>query len=270
MKQILALTLVFVSGCTIAPRITVSNGPSSNVTGAGVIDGKIYTTAYQQTAAEYRALCYQAYNIARLRIDQLLGENHARPRAIVTDIDETVLNNSAFEAHQTLQGKDYTSADWTVWANKIAADTLPGSLDFLTYAASKGFEIFYVTNRDSAETSVTLENLRKFHFPDADSSHFLPMAGSSSKESRRQRLSEHYQIVMLLGDNLGDFSALFDRKTVQERNDNVNALREEFGDRFIILPNPTYGDWESSLYHYSYGLTGAQKDSVIRGSLYSY
>ena len=71
-----------------------------------------------------------------------------------------------------------------------------------------------------------------------------------------------------MGDNLGDFSFLFDKKNTEERMQNVNSIAAEFGNRFIVLPNPTYGDWESSLYNYNYSLTQAQKDSVIKASLH--
>lgn len=75
---------------------------------------------------------------------------------------------------------------------------------------------------------------------------------------------------MLIGDNLGDVSSLFDKKSSDERNQNVNEVAAEFGNRFIILPNPIYGDWESSLYNYNYSLSTSQKDSVVRASLHSY
>jgi predicted secreted acid phosphatase len=75
---------------------------------------------------------------------------------------------------------------------------------------------------------------------------------------------------MLLGDNLGDFSFLFDKKSTDERTQNVNAVEREFGNRFIILPNPVYGDWESALYNYNFSLTPSQKDSVIKATLNGY
>lgn len=87
---------------------------------------------------------------------------------------------------------------------------------------------------------------------------------------RRQTIAATHSIVMLLGDNLGDFSSLFDKKTSYQRNQNVNAVADEFGKRFIALPNPVYGDWEASLYNYNYSLSAAQKDSVIKASLHSY
>ncbi len=261
--------LLFISSCTIAPRVTVSN-VGNNTAGNIVTDGKLYATAYQQNAAEYRALCYQAYNIARLRIDENITEPSQKPKAIVTDIDETILNNSAYEAHQTLQGKDYESDSWYEWSSKVAADTVPGSLNFLKYASSKGIEIFYITNRSKSENNFTLKNLQKFNFPNADSAHLFPVQNTSSKEMRRQTIAATHSIVMLLGDNLGDFSSLFDKKTSYQRNQNVNAVADEFGKRFIALPNPVYGDWEASLYNYNYSLSAAQKDSVIKASLHSY
>ena len=107
MKKIFFVLVLFTASCTVAPRINVSNtnAGSSNL----VTDGKIYTTAYQQRAAEYRALCYQAFNIAHQRVDEIVLTQTEKPKAIITDIDETVLDNSAYEAHQTLQGKGYES-----------------------------------------------------------------------------------------------------------------------------------------------------------------
>jgi len=268
MKKLFVILLLFTASCTVAPRISVSN--TNAASGNVVIDGKIYATAYQQRAAEYRALCFQAFNIAHQRVNEIILTKTEKPKVIVTDIDETVLDNSAYEVHQTLQDKNYESDAWYQWSSMIKADTVPGSLNFLKYAASKGIEIFYITNRSEKERDFTLKNLQKFNFPDANSEHLFPMQNTSSKEERRQNISANHTIVMLMGDNLGDFSSLFDKKNTDERNQNVNSVAAEFGSRFIVLPNPVYGDWESSLYNYNYSLTAAQKDSVIKASLHSY
>lgn len=268
MKKLLIILLLFTGSCTVAPRINVSNTNSGS--GNLVTDGKIYTTAYQQRAAEYRALCYQAYNIAHKKIDEIALTQTEKPKVIITDIDETVLDNSAYEAHQILQGKDYDSDSWLEWSGMVKADTVPGSLSFLKYASSKGIEIFYVTNRGERELDFTVKNLQKFNFPNADNAHLFLLKNTSSKEDRRQSIAANHTIVMLIGDNLGDFSSLFDKKSSDERNENVNNVAAEFGSRFIILPNPVYGDWENSLYNYNYSLTMPQRDSVIKASLHSY
>lgn len=265
MKKISFILLLFAVSGTNAQKISESNIANGTI----VSNGKMFATIYQQKSAEYRALCFQAFNIARLRVDEMLLTKTEKPKVIVTDIDETVLNNSPYEAHQTLQGKDYESEAWYNWTSMINADTVPGSLTFLNYAASKGLEIFYVTNRSEEEREVTLKNLQKFNFPNADSAHLFPRQDSSSKEKRRQNISASHEIVMLMGDNLGDFSFLFDKKNTEERMQNVNSIAAEFGNRFIVLPNPTYGDWELSLYKYT-PLTRAQKDSVIKAALITY
>ncbi|MEO6820344.1 MAG: HAD family acid phosphatase, partial [Ginsengibacter sp.] len=100
MKKWPFLLVIFTASCTIAPRISVNVPQSSNT----IVDGKLFTTAFQQSAAEYRALCYQAFNIAHLRVDQNREVKSAKPKAIMTDLDETVLDNSAYQAHQILQG----------------------------------------------------------------------------------------------------------------------------------------------------------------------
>jgi 5'-nucleotidase (lipoprotein e(P4) family) len=93
--------------------------------------------------------------------------------------------------------------------------------------------------------------------------------GVSSKEERRQNIMANYDVLLLIGDNLADFSNLFDKKPQQERENNTLQSALMFGDRFIILPNPNYGDWEPAFYKKN-GLSLQQKDSVIRIDLKSY
>ena len=266
MKKISFTLLLFAVSCTTSSRISVSNVANGSV----VTDGKIFSTVFQQKAAEYRALCFQAFNIAHMRVDEIIQTKTEKPKVIITDIDETLLNNSPYQAHEALQGKEYESTSWSKWTSMVNADTVPGGLTFLKYASSKGLEIFYVTNRSEKERGVTLKNLQKFNFPNSDSAHLFPFQSSPSKEERRKSIAATHTIVLLMGDNLGDFSFLFDKKNIEERLQNVNSIAAEFGSRFIILPNPVYGDWESSLYNYNYSLTLAQKDSVIKASLNTY
>ena len=267
MKKFALIMVVFCASC-VAPRVSITNNNSDNP--QSIIDGKLFATAYQQRAAEYRALCYQAFNIARTRIEQFNRERSPKPKAIMTDIDETLLNNSPYAAHQLLQGKDYDDASWVEWTSKGIADTLPGALSFLQFASASGIEIFYVTNRGENERAGTLANLKKFNFPNADNEHLLLKGASSSKEGRKKSIAENHTIVLLMGDNMNDFSFLFEKKNPDDRAKVADNFAGEFGNRFIVLPNTEYGDWEFSLYHFNYGLTPSQKDSVIRASLYSY
>jgi 5'-nucleotidase (lipoprotein e(P4) family) len=240
---------------------------SASTTDNLVVDGKIWSSLFQQKAAEYQALCLQAFNIARLRVDQALLKSSVKPKAIITDIDETFLDNSPFAVSQAFKGKDYEAVAWNEWTTKGIADTLSGGLSFFNYAASKGIEVFYVTNRDEQERQGTMANLKRFNFPFSDDRHLIMRQTESSKETRRQKIAESYEIILLMGDNLADFSQLFDKRSTIERSANVQQLAAEFGNRFIILPNTNYGGWEDAIYLNRRDWTPAQKDSLIRSAL---
>lgn len=259
------IVFVFIAACTTSKQISVSP-----VSGNTISDAKILMAAYQQKAAEYRALCYQAYNIARMRVDEQLGNQTTMPMAIVTDVDETVLDNSPYQVHQAMKGKDYEAASWYDWTARADADTVPGALHFFQYAASKGIEIFYVTNRDERERNATVQNLKKFGFPFANNEHLMLKSSSSSKTGRRDSIAANHTIIMFVGDNLNDMSGVFEKKLPNERMKATDNHSSDFGKTFIVLPNPSYGDWENALYHYNYTLTPAQKDSVLRSVLKNY
>ncbi len=264
MKKILFISMIFLGACT-AKQVTTSNSASSE---SIVVDGKIFATIFQQRVAEYKALCFQAFNIAKLRLDNYKPASN-KPRAIITDIDETILDNSPYQAKQGLRGKDYEPVSWKEWTDKASADTVPGAAAFLKYAASKGVTVFYVTNRTEKEKPSTIKNLQKFNLPNADEAHFMAKKDTSSKEARRQAVFATHEIMLLLGDNLADFSSLFDKRNETERMRNTSFSAADFGDRFIVLPNPVYGDWESSMYNFR-KYTIAQKDSVIKAVLKTY
>lgn len=232
--------------------------------------GPAWAALWQQQSGEYKALCLQAYQLAALRLDQYLATKGNKPLAVVTDIDETVLDNSPYSVHQALAGKSYDDKSWMEWTAKAAADTVPGAPAFFKYAASKGVKVFYITNRVESERAVTLQNLQRYQFPDADDQHLMLKATTSGKEPRRQEVLQQYEIVMLFGDNLGDFAAIFDKKPADERNAAALQSAASFGSRFIVLPNPMYGDWEGALYNFQYKLSAQQKDSIMKGRLKNY
>lgn len=262
MKKSWFVILFLAAGC-----VSSRNTTAPVAAGQLVIDGKTFATAFQQRAAEYRALCYQAYNAAQLAVERLENVPTELPKAIMTDIDETVLNNSPYQAQQLLKGKDYDPASWFEWTAKGIADTVPGALGFFQFAASKGIEIFYVSNRSENEMEGTLQNLVRYQFPNADKTHLLLKKDVASKEDRRKLINTTHTIILSIGDNLNDLSASFEKKPADERMKVADALERKFGHELIVLPNPVYGDWENALYRYKYNLSSAQKDSAIKASL---
>lgn len=212
---------------------------------------------WHQTSAEYAALAYQAYNIARLRLDEDLQIKREKKRAIIVDIDETALNNSFYNAKGIIQEQKYPE-DFYKWIDAAQAEPVPGALEFLTYAIEKGCEIFYISNRRARCIEGTMKNLKKFGFPFADEKHILLKKDKISKKERRQLVEEEYFIALLIGDNLIDFAEVFKGKTIEERFAEVDKLKSEFGKRFIILPNSMHGEWKKALYDYEWNLTKEQ------------
>lgn len=258
-----SLFVVSFFACTVSRPVTTEN---KDVT----LGGKLFTAAFQQRAAEYKALCLQSYNIAKEKLDKALTITYSKPLAIITDIDETVLDNSAYAVHRALLGKDYEAVSWNEWTSKAAADTVPGAATFLMYAAAKGVEIFYITNREEKERTGTMNNLKRFRLPNTDDAHLLLKTTTSGKEARRQQVLKDHEVLLLIGDNLSDFNSLFDKQTDDKRSGAAYNLSHFFGHKYIVLPNPNYGDWELALYQYNYTLTQAQKDSVLKTWLKGY
>jgi 5'-nucleotidase (lipoprotein e(P4) family) len=224
---------------------------------------KTLAVLWQQTSAEYRALCYQAFNLATLRINEIPERELAKGKlALITDLDETILDNSAREAQLILEKQSHTSANWKEWTKLSMAREVPGAAEFLRFAHSKGISVFYVSNRDTGEIRWTIDNLKMLDLPDADTEHMLFLSNTSSKEERRQTVLKDYRVVMLLGDNLNDFSTVFEKKTIAERSLQTDKLKEEWGRQFIVLPNATYGEWENALYNYNSKLPAEKKDSI--------
>lgn len=220
-------------------------------------------TIYVQQAPEYIALAEQAYAQARMSLDEQF-KTAVMPLAVVLDIDETVLDNSPYQAEQILDNFNYPD-HWDEWIYKEEAMPIPGSLEFLQYADSKGIVIFYISNRKHKYLGPTINNLNKFGYPQADSAHILLRTTTSSKEERRQKvLDQGLEIALLIGDNLDDMSAEFEVEDPSKRNEAVFANQSKFGVKYIVLPNPTYGKWVQNRGFYNSKL---DQDSLVAAHL---
>jgi 5'-nucleotidase (lipoprotein e(P4) family) len=207
-------------------------------------DHLLQATTWFQHSAEMKALYYQSYNWAGRELDLRISEGSVKPMAVVLDIDETVLDNSPHTAQQISDGRPYSDQMWDEWCSLAKAEPLPGALDFTRKAETQGVEVFYISNRGIHLLDVTIKNLREAGFPFADSGHVLLKTSTSAKEIRREKVRESHEVVMLVGDNLGDFSGIFDDRTEGNAVQRVTEGRELFGTTFIMLPNPMYGSWE--------------------------
>jgi 5'-nucleotidase (lipoprotein e(P4) family) len=217
---------------------------------------------WQQTSAEYRALCYQAYNLAELRV--LENVTNAVSKAIVIDVDETILDNSPYRAERIKN--DEFSEYFGFWIKQEKAEAVPGALEFLNKADSLGFKIFYITNRDEKDREYTFNNLKKIKFPQVTSEHLLMRQNKvSDKSGRRESISEKYEIILLIGDNLVDFSQVFYGDSLQDRKIMTDRYKNNFGKKFIVLPNPNHGRWLKMFYNRDDKLSEEEKrNSMIK------
>ena len=229
----------------------------------------IMSVLFQQTSAEGLASSLQTYNIAQQVLDHALADPtwsalgqtmfpYKKP-AIILDVDETVLDNLAYQARGILDGTSYPTG-WIAWGNEAAATEVPGAKDFLNYAHSKGVTIFYVTNRVVELKNATQKNLTKLGIPWDQSKETILMRGEngwgSDKGSRRSLVSEEYRVLMLIGDNLGDFVDAEDNiLSPDQRKGIVQNYKKYWGTKWFMLQNTTYGDWEGALYNFDYSLS---------------
>lgn len=242
--SILLLSIILYS-CASSSGTLSSNSNSVNPSESAVL--------WQQTAAEYDALCYQAYQIATKRIDDYNAGISAmetdKPKAIILDIDETVLNNSAYNGWLVLNNKEYSEESWEEWVKREEATLIAGAKEFIDYSMSSGFTIFFVTNRTKSTNKHTTSNLLKYGVEATTDNTYFKTEDNSSKSQRRENINNNYEIFILIGDNLADFDDIYEDKSsdINERKNSLEQFKSEFGKRFILLPNVMYGGWENAL-----------------------
>jgi acid phosphatase len=259
----LTLVLLLSSACasrTAPPASTPGAPPAAAPAGKVPLPDSV---VWFRTSVEYRAVTTQSYRLATLMLDRGLadrawtaaleqtGDFGSKPPAVILDVDETVLDNSESEERNIREGASYNEARWADWCNERRATPIPGALEFTRAAAAKGVAVFYVTNRDRALEQATRDNLAKYGFPlDPARDTVLTRAerpewSSSDKSSRRAVVAQDFRILLLVGDDFGDFVAGA-RGTLAARRalDEANAAR--WGVTWIALPNPLYGSWKTA------------------------
>ncbi|MBQ9432871.1 MAG: 5'-nucleotidase, lipoprotein e(P4) family [Synergistaceae bacterium] len=197
-----------------------------------------------QTSAEYRALCYQAYNSAleRVRAAAESAKSGDKPLAVILDCDETVIDNLAVDASvfDTDASSGRLLPEWWKAAEALA---MPGAEEFLNAVDALGVSIFYVTNRPESAKADTMRNMKALNFPQVDERHTVLTSSSRQKEARFSKIEEDYSVIVYLGDSAHDFPIGIYGRNMTERNAIADKNRELFGQKYIVFPNPVYGSW---------------------------
>ena len=274
------------------PLLLVCAGIHGCGTTAGVSSTPVHdntdAVVWLQTSAEYAAVSTGIYTTATARLREIASSEGDRVpgMAIVMDIDETVLDNSRYQGQLVLDDAAYDSNNWDAWVALRAAEAVPGAVDFIRTSQSLGFHVVFITNRpcrarpaavedcpQAEDTRVNLEDIgvdtrstTLWLMGDRPSERCRALLSeaeqvdgtwSSDKTSRRECLRLDYDIAMLFGDQLGDFTEANDSpKGASGRA--MSALYAEFwGKAWFMLPNPTYGGWRPR--------DPDEKRSLIRG-----
>lgn len=261
-RLLLMLASLGAAGCATGP----SQGPAQT-------HDNLDAVTWLQSSTEYAAVTSSLYASAAAALKEIASAGDPATMAVVLDIDETVLDNSPYQAQLIADNTVYDSATWDDWIEQGSATAVPGVVDFIRTSQALGVHVAFVTNRSCrprADTTdvcpqkeETLENLedvdidtrettlyiRRERPPEAcmaDLSEEERAAGvwSSDKTSRRSCVERERRIVMLFGDQLGDFTAEPDDLDETSARELAGSYAGNWGKTWFMLPNPTYGGWK--------------------------
>jgi 5'-nucleotidase (lipoprotein e(P4) family) len=248
----------------VAAPVAVHSSAASDTARIALANAQLSSTLWQQTSVEYRALTKQAYTNARLLLDAALadpkwtaaleqeGDYSKLPPAIILDIDETVIDTSAYQASLMAAGVPHTEERFEAFVAAARSPGLDGAKEFLDYAVSKGVKVFYLTNRRAPAEQITRNNLAFAGLPVDPNVDTVILRGErpewdpGDKAPRRRSIAENYRVLLVFGDDFNDFVTAYG-KTVDERAAIYQQYRDYFGMKWIILPNANYGTWDRAL-----------------------
>jgi len=256
---------------------------------------QLYAVLWMQASVEYGAVCRTAYNRALGALDAALSDpnwtaaleqrglaNLPAKTAVIMDLDETVLDNSPHQAQIILDGRPFERVFWREWVLRGEAESVPGALEFIRYAESRGVGMIFVSNRDaetpgdrnSPQERATRRNLEALgvSLPANEDTILLRnevQGWGSDKGPRRALVAQTYRILLLIGDDLGDFMSDI-RTNPKDRAAKAEKHKDMWGRGWIMLPNAIYGSWEGALYGYDRNLSDIQvlnkKRARLRGT----
>jgi 5'-nucleotidase (lipoprotein e(P4) family) len=275
MRPIAVCLAVALAGCAAPetkPPVAASPAPATPAKAAVPANDNLNAVVWTQTAVEHDLIYREAFRAAGEKLDAALKDrkwdalakgdrttplSKTMKPAVIVDIDETVLDNSPYQARLVATGKEYDEFSWAEWCREKRAKALPGALAFAKAAEKRGITVFYLSNRAKDLDTPTLDNLRDAGFPiAAGESVFLGLGTvlegceqvGTEKGCRRQLVGKKHRVLMQLGDQVGDFVDVV-ANTPAGRAQAVEPYLDWVGQRWFVLPNATYGSWEPALFN---------------------
>ncbi|MDR7270119.1 5'-nucleotidase (lipoprotein e(P4) family) [Pelomonas saccharophila] len=234
---------------------------------------QLNSVLWTQQAIEHQAAtiaAYRAAGTALLTVSKQAswasleqGAASTGRKAVVMDIDETVLDNSAYNAWLIQKGEQWSSPTWEDWVALEKAVALPGAVEFVKLAKKLKVDVFFITNRECVPRATdpcpalthTRNNLIRLGFERAADPDALmlkkqkPEWEASDKTKRRQVVADTHKIVMLVGDDMGDFLPVANVTALRAGSPDLATARAmtQLGKRWFVIPNPMYGSWEKAV-----------------------
>jgi len=271
-----ALTVVILAAALLSAAPVGAQDPPAN--------DLLNAVLWMQRSVEYKASALSAFALARLRLDQALadpnwtaapkeqtGNYQSLPPAVILDIDETIVDNSGYQAWMALKDTTFDPKTWNAYVNTVSSLAIPGAVEFAKYAERKGVKVFYISNRTVEEEEATRKNMANLGFPLDDKIDTVLTTRerpdwTSAKGTRRAHVAKSYRVLLNLGDNFGDFVDEY-RGTEAERLKVFEDHKDRWGREWIMLANPAYGSFESAPFKHDFKLSNADKRKAKRSVL---
>jgi acid phosphatase len=270
-----------------APAAPTTPAATTSARGA-IANDNLNAVAWMQTSVEFRLLSGQTFRSALSQLDKAIktpawdalpaSERElpatGLPPAVIVDVDETMLDNSPYQARLIRKGASFDDFSWNEWVQSRAARPLPGALEFAKAAAARGVTLYYLSNRTADQGAATIDNLRKAGFPVTSDAQFLGLgtvvdgceAEGSNKGCRRRLVGRTHRVLMQLGDQLGDFVDIV-ANNPPGREQAVRPYLSWVGERWFVLPNPSYGSWEPALFNNDWRAPEAERRAAKQDAL---
>lgn len=247
----------------LVAALAAFSGTAARAQDAVPASDMLLATLWTQRAIEYKANALTVFTLARIRLDEALadkswtaapgeqkGEYQGLPPAVILDVDETLIDNSRYQVWMLKNNQSFSTKTWNEFCAAQISTAIPGAVEFVKYADSKGVKVFYITNRDAVTEKDTRENMQKLGFPMGGNVDTFLMQNEqpgwgSAKSSRRAVVTKDYRVLLNIGDNFGDFDDRY-RGSEADRIKAYEADMPYWGKQWLMIANPTYGSFDTA------------------------
>jgi len=214
-------------------------------------EGRGYQVKWVRDSEAYASLTRMVYRLAtRSAIAHAAALEDGSPWAVVLDVDETTLDNSAYELERATYGQAFDLQSWNAWVARREAGTVPGVAQFLEVVRGAGGRVAFITNREESTREDTRANLAAHGLWSEGDLLCLRIDRSYTKRVRRGELTsgvgrcswpgDAVTVAAYLGDQLSDFPGAGEALPGAGQDASLGEL-------FFLLPNPMYGPWDDSV-----------------------